>query len=210
MIYFVSTIWKIFMILIKKLKFQLSKYVDLNYFLRFMFLLLAFYYGNLFYIALIDNNGRLYSAFLHDNLNYIDWLRYSILYTANAMDHAMGIDSFLSLPYRITTINGAYIQMVYECLGFGLISFWMAFVLANTGAVRKKIAWCLVGILSIWFINCIRVAILLMAFEKHWKFKLPLEHHTLFNLVAYTLLALLIAVYVNNKHVIVQSKQNGY
>ena len=189
------------MAILKTIQREASKYIDLSFFLRFIGLLVMFYYANMFYIAIIDTNGRIYNAFLNEHLNYIDWIRNSMLHTANAMSHVAGIDSSLSFPYRLTTVKGSYVEIVYECMGFGLFSFWMAFVLANTGSRTSKISWCILGITSIWFINCCRITILLLAFEKHWKFNLPVDHHTLFCMVAYTLITFLIMYYIKVKKI---------
>jgi exosortase/archaeosortase family protein len=75
------------------------------------------------------------------------------------------------------------------------MSFWMAFILADNSRLKKKISWCLTGLAAIWFINCLRVAIILMAFEKDWKALTNLDQHTLFNVVAYLLIFFMIFLY---------------
>lgn len=180
---------------LNRLKTFLSKYFDVDYFLRFFILLVVLYYFSLFYIAIIDKNGRFYSSFLDENLNYISWIRNSVLYTSNAIAQMIGVNSQVKLPYFIITPNGSIVEMVYACLGIGLMSFWLAFVLASPDPVKKKIAWCIVGLVCIWFINSWRVALISIALEKHWKINATMDHHTLFNIVAYTLMFVLVWLY---------------
>lgn len=173
------------------LKKNILKYVDLAYFLKFLFLFLVLYYGNIFYIAVIDPKGILYSPFLERYLNYIVWLRNSILYTSNSMLHAFGITSSVILPYKLKILHGAYVETIYECLGLGLMSFWIAFVSAEKGTWKKKIQWVFIGIVSIWIINCLRITLLIIALQYDRRIAV-MDHHTFFNIFAYALIVLLI------------------
>jgi exosortase/archaeosortase family protein len=183
------------LVALNRLKTFLSRYFDVDYFLRFFILLAVLYYFSLFYIAIIDKNGRFYSSFLDENLNYISWIRNSVLYTSNFIANMIGVDSHVRPPFFIVAPNGSIVEMVYACLGIGLMSFWLAFVLASPDAFKKKIAWCIVGLVCIWFINSWRVALITVALEKHWKINANMDHHMLFNIVAYTLMLVLIWLY---------------
>jgi exosortase/archaeosortase family protein len=183
---------------IKFIYAKLSQYIDVAYLVKFLFLLLTLYYFNIFYISIVDKQGLIYSSFLDHHLNYISWLRNSILYTSVSITRAMGLHSFVSLPYQIRTMNGTFVEMVYSCLGLGLMSFWMAFVIANKEFVKRKIIWCTAGILCIWLINIGRVTLLLTAYEHHWKVNAVIDHHTQFNIVAYSLIIFMIWLYLKD------------
>jgi exosortase/archaeosortase family protein len=88
------------------------------------------------------------------------------------------------------------LRMVYRCVGYGVMSFWAAFVLANKSRLAKKIYWVLLGWIVIWIINCIRVVLLLTALEKNWSVNKYVDHHALFNIVAYGFIFLLIFTYL--------------
>ncbi|MEP6951869.1 MAG: exosortase/archaeosortase family protein [Ginsengibacter sp.] len=183
---------------VKSIKINLSKYLDINFFLRFFFVLITLYLFNVFYIAIVDKKGLIYSSFLDNNLNYILWLRNSFLYTSNALVHAMGVNSYVYLPDHLKTIRGAWVEVAYGCLGLNLMCFWVAFVIANKESVKRKISWCAAGIFSIWFINSWRLAVLLIAFEHHWKVNAYLNHETKFNIVAYSLIVFMISLYLKD------------
>lgn len=195
--------------LLKNVERNLSKYIDVPYFIRFILLLLTLYYFNIFYISIIDKKGLIYSSFLDNHLNYISWLRNSFLYTSNLIVQAFGINSFVDAPYHLRTLNGSFVEMVYACLGFGLTSFWVAFVVSDKASLKRKIIWCTGGITCIWFINVWRVALLLIALENHWEINSILDHHTLFNIVGYSLIGFMISTYIKNSRKGILKKQPG-
>lgn len=172
-----------------------SSVIDIKYLLRFLLLLLILYYGNLVFIAIIDPKGAVYSPFLDDHFNYITWLRNSYLFVSNQLTHLAGYNTHPTLPYRLSSETGRYVEIVYECLGIGFLSFWTAFVWANTGGIMKNLTWWLLGVLAIWSINCLRISLLLIAVINHWQYNRYMDHHTLFNLCAYALISGFIVVY---------------
>ena len=179
-------------------KQSVSTYFDIPYLVKFILLFLTLYYFNLFYVAVVDGKGLLYSRFLDKYLNYINWLRDSILYTSNMISHLLGLNSYVSLPYRIKVFHGPYVETVYACLGIGNTSFWVAFVMAHHDAWKRKILWVAIGMVSIWFINCWRIALLLLALQHGKAINKYLDHHTLFNIVAYLLIFFLVYLYTRN------------
>jgi exosortase/archaeosortase family protein len=183
---------------IKSIKVNLSKYIDIDYFCRFFFVLITLYLFNVFYIGITDKKGMIYSAFLDHNLNYILWIRNSFLYTSNAIDHALGLNSYVYLPDHLKTIKGSWVEVAYGCLGLNLMCFWVAFVIANKETLKRKILWCAAGLIGIWFINSWRLAILLLAFEYHWRVNAYLHHETKFNIVAYSLIIFMIYLYIKD------------
>lgn len=92
-------------------------------------------------------------------------------------------------------VNGSWVKLVYACLGVGVMCFWLAFVLANTGGLVKKITWLFIGLISIWLINVLRISIVLLANNKHIKMPLGLDNHTFFNILAYGAVFILMFLY---------------
>ncbi|WP_234733937.1 exosortase/archaeosortase family protein [Tellurirhabdus bombi] len=177
---------------------NLSKSLDIPYLIKFFVTFIALYYFNIFYNGLVDPKNS-YSAFLDNFLNYIEWLKMSILYTASLITHLFGVDSYVIPPQLIKTPAGATVIISYECLGLGVLSFWVAFVIANSNPWRRKLYWCLGGILLIWLINCFRIGLLLTALEKRWPLNNYIDHHDLFTIAAYGVIFLLIYLYSEEK-----------
>jgi len=97
--------------------------------------------------------------------------------------------------FYIRIIGGRGVIIAMSCVGYGVYSFWIAFVAANKGKWLKKTIWILVGVLALWFINAIRITLFLTAINKGWPMPLGIDHHTWFNIFAYLLIFFMIWLY---------------
>lgn len=182
------------LILLKKLNI----FLDLKYSLKFVFFLASFYYFNIFFLAIVTPGGSYYSSFLDSHFNYIRWITYSILYTTKAFVYASGSEALIKPPNIIRLASGTNVQVWLPCLGLGIMAFWVGFVLGHIVSWRIKVLWCLVGLVSIWLINCFRVTILLLTLESGWTIKRYMNHHDLFNVVAYLMILILAISFSKN------------
>jgi len=99
-------------------------------------------------------------------------------------------------PGYLLRINGGKaIIIAMDCVGYGVYSFWIAFVAANKGKFLKKFLWIVLGVLALWFINVVRITLFLVAINKGWPMPLGIDHHTWFTIVAYLLIFILIWLY---------------
>lgn len=92
-------------------------------------------------------------------------------------------------------VGGSAVNLVYSCLGYGVTSFWLAFVFANTGSWKKKLAWMIGGAAVLYIINMVRISLVLLAASKGWKYPMGWDHHTWFNIAAYGGIFLMIWFY---------------
>ncbi len=165
----------------------------LFYIIKFAAIFCICYFGTLAMIGLCAP-GKYYSAFADRYLDYISALRSSLLHAAKVVSGLFGFETYFVNKYILRVVNGTGIRMVYSCLGFGVMSFWTAFVLANKAEVFNKIAWLFGGLAALWFINVLRITFLLIADNKHWPIPF-FDHHTWFNLLAYALIFFLMWLY---------------
>src|SRR4051812_22126710 len=100
----------------------LFKSFDAYYLVRFFSFFLLLYFFNQFYIGATSTEGRFYSAFLDHHLNYIVWLRNSILYTSQFITHIGGLKSDVKDLYTLES-GELSVTLVYSCLSLGIISF---------------------------------------------------------------------------------------
>jgi len=135
--------------------------------------------------------GGLYSPFVDHYLNYPTLLRSSLLLGGKSFLALFGIDAYVHDVIFLRIRDGLGIRMVYSCLGLGIMSCWVAFVVANKGSVRRKITWLLTGLVLIWVMNVGRVVLVLLAANRQWATLFELDHHTLFNIAAYIALFIL-------------------
>ena len=164
------------------------------YVLKFLVIFCLFYFGTLAIIGLSSPSGY-YSPFVAHYFNFIDGLRLSLLNTSKFFLELVGYKVYTIDKFTLRISEHVGIKMVYSCIGYGVMSFWGAFVIANTGTFKKKIIWLLCGWIAIWLINILRIVLLLIALYKGWQIPFGLDHHTWFNIAAYLLIFLLIYFY---------------
>ncbi len=153
---------------------------------KFLLVFLVCYFGTAVVIGLTVPGGP-YSPFVAKYLDYVSWLRDSLLAGTKAMLSAFGIETFRVNfdTMRKVGAGGRGIRLAYSCLGYGVMSFWIAYVIASAGNFKKKLFWILIGWFFIWLLNITRLSLLLVALNKGWAMPLGIDHHTWFTIFAY-------------------------
>jgi len=157
------------------------------------------YFGTKGVIGLTVPDGY-YSAFVTNYLDYPGLLRSSLLKGTRLFVWVFGYEAYLKDVYRIYFVNGKGVKLVYGCLGYGLFSFWIAFILANNGRILKKVIWILSGCFFIWFINVIRISLVLISNNRNWDIKITLQQHTIFNITVYLFIFLMIWLFQRSEN----------
>ena len=165
------------------------------YLLKFAAIFCVLYFGTLAWIGLAAPGGY-HVAFIEKYLDYVSWIKLSLI-------HATGfILSLFHIPteaepsqFLIRFTGGRGVIIAMDCVGYGVYSFWIAFVVANKGAWIKKTLWVIFGVIGLWFINVLRITLFLTAINKGWPMPLGIDHHTWFNIFAYLLIFVMIWLY---------------
>ncbi|MGZ5247010.1 MAG: hypothetical protein ACXWV5_08215, partial [Flavitalea sp.] len=84
---------------------SLLSYFDWKFFIRFMVLLLFFFFLTKFLMLVAKPGSPFYSQFLFDNLHFVSWMRSSILYTSNVFTHLLGLDTYIASD-KIIAVKG--------------------------------------------------------------------------------------------------------
>jgi exosortase/archaeosortase family protein len=149
------------------------------------------YYGTIAIIG-IAAPGGLYSSFVEKYLDYVSWIKRSLMAGTSWLVGLFGYDTITEPGFlvRITGKRGVIIAM--DCVGYGVYSFWIAYVVANTMALKKKLLWMIGGVLALWAINVIRISMFLIAINKNSTMPFRIDHHTWFNIVAYGFIFMMI------------------
>lgn len=158
----------------------------IRYLLTFTLCFCVLYYGTKAMVGLTAPGGGFYWEFADKYLNYVAWLRSLLMQTSSLVLEMAGYDIYMKDIYTIRMQGGKGVHIVYSCLGYGVMSFWIAFVFANTGTFLKKSFWIMVGLFIIFSVNVGRVCLMLVAVNKKWKTPLGFDNHTWFNIAAYT------------------------
>lgn len=96
--------------------------------------------------------------------------------------------------------------MAWACYGLGLKSFWIAFVCAHQMKLKQKVYWSVIGVITVFLLNCIRVVVMMISMVDKWTIAeyLGTNAHDLFNYLCYAALLGLIFIFYaktkNNQH----------
>jgi len=157
----------------------------LQYFIKFIVVFCVLYYGTIGLIA-ITSPGGYYSEFLHKYFDYVSLLRSALLHSSKFFLSILGFKVEIGDYQSLKMDSGSGVHIGYDCIGYGVLFFWMAFIFANKVPAKKKVKWIIGGVIIIWIINVLRISLLLVAIEKNWHAFFAINNHTLFNIVAYS------------------------
>ena len=166
----------------------------LIYLFKFIGAFCFLYYGTLTIIGL-SSPGGYYSEFVARYLNFIPAFRNSLLSCSEYFLALLGYESHQAKGIQLLLEGGGGVSVVYSCLGYGITSFWLAFVFANTGSWKKKFLWMVGGATALYIINVLRMSLVALASHKRWSYPFGWDHHTWFNIVAYCGIFLMMWIY---------------
>ncbi len=166
----------------------------LKFVFSFILLFACFYYFNILFYK-YTTPGVSYIAFLGDHLNYITGLRLLLLKITAQIVSWSGY-AVITDQYNLLVAGHGIIRLDYSCLGLGVISFFAAFVLSYPRKWKSRIIFLIAGVLGIQLLNIIRFVLLAIFWDK--KHKLILDHHTIFNIIIYIVIAIAIYFWVKS------------
>jgi exosortase/archaeosortase family protein len=173
----------------------------LKFILAFILLFAAFYYFNIFYFG-ITSPGNHYSALIAGHLNYISGLRWLLLKCSVVVLNWFGFVAITN-SYELLVPGHATIQLVYSCLGLGVISFFAAFVLAYPVKFKSKIAFLIGGVLGIELLNVLRFVLLSLFWNKNEN--RVIDHHAIFNIIIYIIIAITLYFWVKRNDILINN-----
>ena len=136
--------------------------------------------------------GGYYSPFIEHYLDYVSWIKNSLINATAGILSIFHVPTIKEPGFALRITGGRAIIIAMDCVGYGVYSFWIAFVAANTGTLRRKVTWIIAGLLILWLINVIRITLFLVAINKGWPMPLGIDHHTWFTIAAYGMIFILI------------------
>ena len=169
---------------------------DFRYYLKFAILFITMYYCYTIVIGVTTPGGTYYS-FVDQYLNFPIVIRYFVLQGAHIVNTVMGVTTYINGDSLINDDGFKMVRMGWPCYGLMIKSFWLAYVLAHTSTLKKKLIWSLIGILCIYCLNCLRVGMMMVSMEKNWSVAeyINTNNHDFFNNLSYAVLILLIFIY---------------
>lgn len=166
----------------------------LLYSIKFLAVFAVVYFGTIAWIGLAAP-GNYYCSFIDHHLDYITWLRNSLLQGSKYLLSLFNYQSQIPDAYSLQIVNGKAVHIGYDCIGYGVMSFWLAFIIANKGTWIRKLLWITAGLIIIWLINITRISMMLVALNKNKTLPFKLDNHTFFNILAYIAIFIMIFIY---------------
>lgn len=151
-----------------------------------------FSWFTIFWIG-VTSKGNMYWAFAAESLNFVALFRRSLLFSAKEVCSLFGYETAFIGEFTLRVGNRA-IRLVYSCLGFGVMSFYAAYVLAwPSGSFLQKWVPLFSGLAFIVFLNVMRLALLpIIHIEYPSTRKFPIDHHDIFNVILYLVIAVML------------------
>ena len=174
---------------------QFGRNPSFRFVVLFLGLFFLFYYFNIFYMG-ITAPGNYYSPFLDEHLNYIRGFR-NILISISAWVLRIFDYQVYTSDTTLHALNAGGINVVYSCLGFGVMSFFTAFAIAwPDRSLKSKLLFVPIGLLLIQTLNIARF-IMITLFWRQSPYRSIIDHHTLFNIILYVILLASIYFWIN-------------
>lgn len=171
---------------------------SIRFVVLFLVLFFFLYYFNIFYIG-ITVPGNYYSPFFEQHFNYIRGFRHVLIAISAWVMRTADYQVFTS-DTTLHVLNAGGINVVYSCLGFGVMSFFVAFAVAwPEKSLKNKLVFIPAGLMLIQLMNVARFIILTL-FWRDSPLRSIIDHHTLFNFILYVILLLIIYFWINSNY----------
>jgi exosortase/archaeosortase family protein len=149
-----------------------------------------------FYIAYLSvlSPGGLYVAFFDEHLNFIAGLRHLLIESSALILNLLGYIT-KTTDIQMLVVGHNIVHIGYDCLGFGVMSFFTAFVIAYPGILKPKLYFSIIGLIAIQLVNIARFIILSLYWRRSTHVYLS-DHHTIFNIIVYILIGISLYFYI--------------
>lgn len=175
---------------------EMSKPSPYLFLIKFVFIFIVLYIFFPFYRGVIGPGGKIYSSFLANHFNLIVGFTKALIGSAKFILHTAGFELYQKNYHSLQIGYSKGISVNPSCLGWAVMSFWTAFVGANTGSFNHKMKWMLWGLSTIISINIFRISLITIANHLRWSSFTSLNHHDTFNAASYVCIIILTGYYI--------------
>ncbi|MDQ7947312.1 MAG: archaeosortase/exosortase family protein [Pedobacter sp.] len=171
---------------------------------KLLFFYLLFSQGNLFMNSVTSPYGRFHNEYIAAHFNYIQWLKSALIVPAVWIIRLFGFYAIHN-EMDVLIVNGPYLRINYACLGIGVMSFLVAFVIAFPAQLKAKWKLLIFGLLLIYVLNVLRIValgVLLGWFEssrRNFTY-----HHEVFNIIVYICIFILLYYWIKKNTTILE------
>ncbi|WP_231490294.1 exosortase Y [Pedobacter sp. Leaf170] len=180
---------------IKAAKKQADKKA-IKFIISLFILYILFSQGNLFMNSVMSPGGRFYNATIADNFDYIQGLKNALIIPAVWIIKLFGFYAIHN-DMDVMVVNGPLLRINYSCLGLGVMSFLAAFVLSFPASWKETFKMLIIGIITIYILNILRIAGLGLLFGYFQSQRNYFEyHHEIFNVIVYIIIFVILFFWI--------------
>ncbi len=141
--------------------------------------------------------GDFYTPFVANNLNFVHWFEQFLLNSGGLFATLFGYEYFIS-GKQMSLLNGTGVILGFSCIGFSIMSFYLAFIVAFPAKFKKKIWYGIGGLTLIIILNIMRIGGLAVIYSKlNYQQVREVDHHAVFNAVVYIIIFIIFIFYTN-------------
>lgn len=160
----------------------------LRFILLFLSLFLLLYFFNILFFGITTTGGNHYSPFLANHFDYISGLRHFLLRSTAKILNWLGYPSITDDTDILIAGHGR-LKLIYSCLGLGIMSFLISFVIAYPNKLKAKLLFLIPALLIFQVLNILRFVVLAIFWNKNEDTQI-VDHHTIFNILIYIIVAI--------------------
>jgi len=151
-----------------------------------------------FFLLLISMQapgGDFYTPFIANHLNFVHWFEQFLLNSGGLFASLFGYDYFIT-GKQMNLVQGTGVILGFSCIGFSIMSFYLAFVVAFPARLKKKIWYGIGGLAIIITLNIMRIGGLAVIYSKlNYQQVREVDHHAVFNAIVYIIIFIIFIFY---------------
>ena len=159
-------------------------------------LYILFSQGNLFMNSVMSPVGKFYNAYIAEHFDYIQGLKTALIIPAVWIIKLFGFYAIYN-EMDVMVVSGPLLRINYSCLGLGVMSFLAAFVLSFPASWKSTFKMLIIGLISIYVLNILRIAGLGILFGTFQSQRNYFEyHHEIFNIIVYIIIFIMLYIWI--------------
>ena len=159
-------------------------------------LYILFSQGNLFMNSVMSPGGKFYNAYIAEHFDYIQGLKTALIIPAVWIIKLFGFYAVYN-EMDVMVVSGPLLRINYSCLGLGVMSFLAAFVLSFPASWKSTFKMLIIGLISIYVLNILRIAGLGILFGTFQSQRNYFEyHHEIFNVIVYIIIFIMLYIWI--------------
>src|SRR5699024_6440173 len=89
---------------------------------------------------------------------------------------------------NITITGSTGVNVIWGCIGVGVMILWLAFIMAHKAGILYKLKWIIIGIAGIYLFNTLRIMGILLSFKYNWGYLQSFNAHATFDNITYVII----------------------